>query len=109
MNSVPKLLGAIAAVVALAQSAAYAQAYPTRPVTLIVPFPAGGPSDALARALSQVMAGPLGQSIVVENVGGASGTIGLMKVVNAPADGYTIAFGTVGTHVANAALAKKVS
>jgi len=84
------------------------QAFPDRPVTLIVPFPAGGPSDALARAVAQGMAADLKQTVVVENIGGASGTIGLTKLVNAAPDGYTMGFGTIGTHVANAALFKKL-
>jgi len=84
------------------------QAFPDKPLTLIVPFPAGGPSDALARALAQGMAADLKQTVVVENIGGASGTIGLTKLVNAAPDGYTMGFGTIGTHVANAALFKKL-
>ena len=92
----------------LAAGTATAQGFPTRPLTLIVPFPAGGPSDALARALAQGMAADLKQTVVVENIGGASGTIGLTKLVNAAPDGYTIGFGTIGTHVANAALFKKL-
>lgn len=87
---------------------ALAQEFPAKPVTLIVPFPAGGPSDALARSIAQGMAAGLKQTVVVENVGGASGTIGLAKLLNAPADGYTMGFGTIGTHVANAALFKKL-
>ena len=82
--------------------------FPTRSITLIVPFPAGGPSDAVARAISQSMAIDLGQSIVVENIGGAGGTIGPAKFIKSPPDGYTMAFGTVGTHVANVALYKKL-
>jgi tripartite-type tricarboxylate transporter receptor subunit TctC len=84
------------------------KSFPTRPITLIVPFPAGGPSDALARAIVQPMAADLKQSIIVENVSGASGTIGLAKFIRSPADGYTIGFGTIGTHVANVALYKKL-
>ena len=82
--------------------------FPARSITLIVPFPAGGPSDAVARAFSQSMAVDLGQSIVVENIGGAGGTIGLAKFIKSAPDGYTIGFGTVGTHVANVALYKKL-
>lgn len=94
---------------ARAQSAASNEkAFPTRSITLIVPFPAGGPSDAVARAISQSMAMDLGQSIVVENIGGAGGTIGLAKFIKSPPDGYTMAYGTVGTHVANVALYKKL-
>lgn len=92
----------------LAAGTATAQTFPSKPLTLIVPFPAGGPSDALARALAQGMAADLKQTVVVENIGGASGTIGLTKLVNAAPDGYTIGFGTIGTHVANAALFKKL-
>lgn len=102
----PLLLAA--ASLALAVPVALAQPFPNKTVTLIVPFPAGGPSDALARALAQGMAADLKQTVVVENVGGASGTIGLAKLGNATPDGYTIGFGTIGTHVANAALFKKL-
>jgi tripartite-type tricarboxylate transporter receptor subunit TctC len=84
------------------------EALPTRPITLIVPFPAGGPSDALARALAQGMSADLKQTIVVENISGAGGTIGLSKLVKSTPDGSTLGFGTVGTHVANAALYKKL-
>jgi tripartite-type tricarboxylate transporter receptor subunit TctC len=102
-----RLLLALAPLLLAAGSAA-AQGFPTKPLTLIVPFPAGGPSDALARALAQGMAADLKQTVVVENIGGASGTIGLAKLVNATPDGYMIGFGTIGTHVANAALFKKL-
>lgn len=101
------------AITALTAGAAAAQdappASPTvKPITLIVPFSAGGPSDALARALAQAMSVHLKQSIVVENITGAGGTIGLARLVNSPADGTTLAFGTVGTHVANVAVYKKL-
>jgi tripartite-type tricarboxylate transporter receptor subunit TctC len=85
-----------------------AQTFPVRPISLIVPFPAGGPSDALARAVAQQMGKDLGQSVVIENVGGASGTIGLLKMVRSAPDGYTLGFGTIGTHVANVASFKKL-
>jgi tripartite-type tricarboxylate transporter receptor subunit TctC len=101
------------AVLALVAGSAAAQVapddFPTRAVTLIVPFPAGGPSDALARAVAQGMSIHLKQPIVVENISGASGTIGLARLVKAAPDGYTLGFGTVGTHVANAALYKKLA
>jgi len=87
-------------------SAATAQGFPEKQLTLIVPFPAGGPSDALGRAVAQAMAAHLKQSIIVENIGGASGTIGLTRLLKAPADGYSLGFGTIGTHVANVALFK---
>lgn len=89
-------------------SAAMAQAFPEKQLTLIVPFPAGGPSDALGRSVAQAMAVHLKQSVIVENIAGASGTIGLTKLMKAPADGYTLGFGTIGTHVANAALFKRL-
>jgi tripartite-type tricarboxylate transporter receptor subunit TctC len=100
----------LAAVFAMgfSMSAATAQFFPEKQLTLIIPFPAGGPSDALGRAVAQAMAAHLKQSIVVENIGGASGTIGLTKMIKAPADGYTLGFGTIGTHVANVALFKKL-
>jgi tripartite-type tricarboxylate transporter receptor subunit TctC len=94
--------------VGLNMSAATAQVFPEKQLTLIIPFPAGGPSDALGRAVAQAMAAHLKQSIIVENIGGASGTIGLTKMIKAPADGYTLGFGTIGTHVANVALFKKL-
>jgi tripartite-type tricarboxylate transporter receptor subunit TctC len=99
---------AAAFIVGLNISAATAQVFPDRQLTMIVPFPAGGPSDALGRSVAQAMAAHLKQSIVVENIGGASGTIGLTKLMKAPADGYTLGFGTIGTHVANVALFKKL-
>lgn len=94
--------------VGLSISAATAQEFPERQLTLIVPFPAGGPSDALGRAVAQAMAAHLKQSIIVENIGGASGTIGLTKLLKAPADGYSLGFGTIGTHVANVAFYKRL-
>lgn len=115
MQLLPRLTSALALLCAawLAAPAAVAQtaqaAFPSRPVTLVVPFPAGGPSDALARAIAQKMGDHLGQPIVIENVGGANGTIGLTKALKASADGYTIAFGGIGTHVANVALYKKLA
>ena len=93
---------------AAAQTVPAPVSFPTRAVTLVVPFPAGGPSDALARAVAQPMGARLGQPVVIENVGGAGGTIGLAKVAKSPADGHTLGFGTIGTHVANVALYKKL-
>jgi tripartite-type tricarboxylate transporter receptor subunit TctC len=83
---------------------ASAQTYPTKPITIVVPFAAGGPSDALARILGDRMKATLGQSFVIENVTGAGGSIGVGRAVRAPADGYTISFGHLGTHVANQAI-----
>jgi tripartite-type tricarboxylate transporter receptor subunit TctC len=85
-----------------------AQAYPTKPITMIVPFAAGGPTDALARVLGQKMSEMLGQQIVVENVGGAGGTIGVAKVARATTDGYTLLFTHMGTMAVNIALYKSL-
>ena len=70
-----------------------AQTIPSKPVTMIVPFPAGGGSDILARIVAENMRRSLGQPVIVENVGGAGGTIGTARVVRSPPDGYTIGFG----------------
>jgi tripartite-type tricarboxylate transporter receptor subunit TctC len=78
-----------------------AQTYPSRPVTIIAPFPPGGPSDALARILSGPLEAALGQPIVIENVGGAGGTIGAARVARAEPDGYTLLIGQWGTQVVN--------
>ncbi len=73
--------------------------YPTRPITIVVPFAAGGATDVLARVLADPMSKSLGQTIIVENVTGAAGSIGVSRVVRAPADGYTLSIGTLTTHV----------
>ena len=83
---------------------AAAQSYPSRPVTLIVPFGAGGPVDTLARALSEAMRASLGQPGVIENVTGASGTIGVGRAVRAAPDGYTVSIGNWPSHVVNGAI-----
>jgi tripartite-type tricarboxylate transporter receptor subunit TctC len=76
-----------------------AQPYPTRPITMIVPFPAGGATDTVARFLAEQMRAILGQSIIVENVAGAAGSIGVGRAVRSPADGYTLSIGTSTTHM----------
>jgi tripartite-type tricarboxylate transporter receptor subunit TctC len=78
---------------------AAAQDYPTRTITMIVPFPAGGATDTLARFLAERMRGILGQSIIIENVAGAAGSIGVGRAVRSPADGYTLSIGTSTTHM----------
>jgi len=83
---------------------AWAQAYPTRPITVIVPFPAGGPADTVARIVSERMRATLGQPIIVENVAGANGSLGVSRAVRASADGYTLIAGTLTTHVLIGAL-----
>jgi tripartite-type tricarboxylate transporter receptor subunit TctC len=82
----------------------WAQAYPSRAITMIVPFGAGGPADTIGRIVAEGMREPLGQPVIVENVAGASGTIGLGRVVGAPADGYTLVLGNWATHVLNGAM-----
>src|SRR5215203_3423058 len=83
---------------------ACAQAYPTRPVTMVVPFAAGGPVDTLARFLTERMRPLLGQPIIVENVGGAGGSISVGRVARATPDGYTLINGIWSTHVVNGAI-----
>jgi tripartite-type tricarboxylate transporter receptor subunit TctC len=99
-----KLFGAILLATLAAVSTATAQGYPSRPVTIIVPFPAGGATDVLARFLADRMRLTLGQPIVIENVTGAAGTIGVGRAVRAPADGYTVQIGTSTTNVMTGAL-----
>src|SRR5690349_5019648 len=84
---------------ALLAGHAAAQGFPTKPVTLISPFPPGGSTDTTARIIAERMRAPLGQSVVVENVGGAGGTIGVARVARAAPDGYTIDIGQWDTHV----------
>jgi tripartite-type tricarboxylate transporter receptor subunit TctC len=82
---------------------AHAQVYPSRPITMVVPFPAGGSTDAVGRILAERMRVSLGQPVVIENVGGAGGSIGVGRVARATPDGYTIDIGQWDTHVANGA------
>jgi tripartite-type tricarboxylate transporter receptor subunit TctC len=86
--------------------AAAAENYPSHPITVVVPFSAGGPSDAMTRILAERMKTTLGEAILVENTTGAGGSIGVGRVVHSPPDGYTIGFGHLGTHVANGAIYK---
>jgi tripartite-type tricarboxylate transporter receptor subunit TctC len=79
-----------------ATGAALAQAYPSKSVTMIIPFAAGGPTDVLGRVMAQRMSELLGQQVVVENVGGAGGMTGSKRVADAAPDGYTFVLGTVG-------------
>jgi tripartite-type tricarboxylate transporter receptor subunit TctC len=101
-----RTLVAAAAAIAIVTGAidAAAQTYPNKTITIIVPFTAGGPSDALARIMGDRMKASLGQSFVVENVTGAAGSIGVGRAVRSAPDGYTISFGHLGTHVANGAI-----
>jgi tripartite-type tricarboxylate transporter receptor subunit TctC len=85
---------------------AFAQTYPSRPVTMIVPFAAGGPTDAITRLLSERMRLSLGHPVIVENVTGATGSIGVARAARAAPDGYTLSIGTIATHVFNGAIYK---
>jgi tripartite-type tricarboxylate transporter receptor subunit TctC len=79
--------------------AALAQSYPSGPITVIVPFPAGGPSDVVARILTETMGKSLGATMVIDNVGGAGGTLGTARVAAARPDGYTLLAGSMGSHI----------
>src|SRR5262245_61846080 len=80
-----------------------AQVYPSRPIRMVVPFPPGGPLDTVARITAEAMRTSLGQPVIIENVTGAAGSIGVGRVARAAADGYTLSAGFVGTHVFNGA------
>jgi tripartite-type tricarboxylate transporter receptor subunit TctC len=99
------VLIALTALIAIGGHAA-ADNFPSRPITIVVPFSAGGPSDVMARILAERMKTTLGESVLVENVTGAGGSIGVGRAVRSPPDGYTISFGHLGTHVANGAIYK---
>ena len=97
-----KLMFAIAtAIVILGAGSAAAETYPSRPITMIVPFAAGGPTDVIARILAKRMGDSLGQTVVVENISGVAGTIATGKAVHASPDGYTLSIGHYGTHAVN--------
>ena len=88
---------------------ASAQAYPTKPITLIVPFSAGGPTDLMARIVGERMGKELGQQIIIDNVTGAAGTIATGKLAHATPDGYTIGIGHLGTNVVNGLIYKNLN
>ena len=94
----------VAGISALGIAGAMAQAFPSKPITMIVPFAAGGPTDIVARIVAENMSKTLGQTIVVENVAGAGGTTGITRAAKAGPDGYTIAMGHMGTHGASPGL-----
>lgn len=83
------------------------QSFPDRPITLIVPFAAGGSTDLVARVVATKMSSDFGKQVVVENVGGAGGSLGAERVARAKPDGYTILMGTVATHALNPLMLKK--
>lgn len=95
--------GAVA-MVPVSVETAKAQAYPSRPITIVVPFPAGGAGDMVARTMAERMRAPLGQPIIIENVTGASGSLGTGRVARSAPDGYTLGYGGLTTHVINGAV-----
>src|SRR6201987_376283 len=99
----------LSATLALASlmGAASAQDFPTHPLTMVIPFAAGGPTDVLGRVVGARMGEVLGQQIVIENVGGAGGMTGSARVANAQGDGYAMVLGTVGTHAQGQTLYSK--
>lgn len=99
--------GFVVAALAGHAAAALAQTYPQRPVTMIIPFAAGGPTDLLGRIVALRMGEILGQQVVIENVGGAGGQTGARRVADAQPDGYTFGLGTVGTHAQSQSLFRK--
>ena len=101
-----RICAVLVAMFAFVSSADAADTYPSRAITVIVPFAAGGPSDAMMRILGEHMRQTLGQPVLIENVTGAGGSIGVGRAVYSAPDGYTVSFGHLGTHVANGAVYK---
>jgi tripartite-type tricarboxylate transporter receptor subunit TctC len=101
------LIKVLAVAAALAPVAAQAQTYPSRPITMVVPFAAGGTFDVMGRLLATRMSEILGQTVVVENITGAGGIIGVSRVAAAAPDGYTLLLGSTGTHAYNQTIYKK--
>src|SRR5882724_2266491 len=97
-------LAASAAVLPALTHIASAQSFPTRPITIIVPFPAGGPADAIARIIGERMRVTLGQPVIIENVAGAGGSIGVGRAARAAPDGYTLSIGQLNSHVFSGAI-----
>jgi tripartite-type tricarboxylate transporter receptor subunit TctC len=108
MNHLPRRrflqLAASAAAFRAVSRVAWAQSYPSRLITIVVPFAAGGASDVIGRILAPRMRASLGQAIIIENVAGAGGSLGTGRVARAAPDGYTFIVGNVGTHVTNGAV-----
>jgi tripartite-type tricarboxylate transporter receptor subunit TctC len=102
-----RLSGAALVVLLALTGTASAQNYPTRPVTMIIPFAAGGPQDTINRVVAQRLSEILGQQVIIENVGGAGGMTGSKRVADAAPDGYTFGVGSVGTHAQNQTLYKR--
>lgn len=113
MGSTRRLLWGLALIAALSAAAPFAPAraqsdYPAKPIRLVVPFPAGGPTDVTARVVAQEMSKTIGQQIVIDNRAGAGGNLGAEIAANSPPDGYTVFFATGGTHGINPNLYKRV-
>ena len=101
------IIVALAAIASLAPTLGHAQPFPSRPLTMVVPYAAGGTFDVIARIVATRMGELLGQPVIVENTTGAGGIVGVTRVMNAKPDGYTILLGTVGTHAYNQWIYKK--
>lgn len=108
MNAFNRFAAGLACVAALA-SAGVLAAWPEKPIKIVVPYPAGGTTDVLARSVGQKLSERLGQPVIIENRAGAGGTIGSAMVANSPPDGYTLVLGTVGTHGVNYAMNEKLA
>src|SRR5260370_3062389 len=104
ISSASTLAAGVLAASLFAQGTGAAQTYPVRPIPIVVPFAAGGPTDVWARVLGEHIRADLGQPVLIENVTGAGGSIGVGRVAAAAPDGYTISAGHFGTHVANGAI-----
>ena len=104
MKKIVKILGICLSIWVGCATLVQAQDFPSKPVKLIVPFPPGGGTDILARPIAQKLSEKWGQTVIVENRGGAGGNIGTKAAADAPADGYTLILGTVGTHAVNQSL-----
>jgi tripartite-type tricarboxylate transporter receptor subunit TctC len=107
MSPVLNTIAGTCGILLVSTSVTLAQTYPARPMTMIIPFAAGGPTDVLGRVMAQRMSEILGQQIVVENVGGAGGMTGSKRVADAAPDGYSFVLGTVGTHAQSQTMYKK--
>ena len=107
VSHVLRSVGAACGIVLTLTTITLAQTYPARPMTMIIPFAAGGPTDVLGRIMGQRMSEILGQQVVVENVGGAGGMTGSKRVADAAPDGYAFVLGTVGTHAQSQTMYKK--
>ncbi len=101
-----KLVALVLSLLAVCAVGAAADTYPSHSITIVVPYPAGGPTDTIARILAERMQLPLGQSVIIENIGGAGGSIGVGRVAHATPDGYTLSIGHTQTHVFNASILK---